>query len=250
MDAARAHPLAGAPAPGEARPHARLPAAQSTRTMSFWAQCPAAGAAGERTQLMGLRHATLSAAMQAAPGGGGYQSKLDQFDEFVARSKFAALPLVSAPVPAAAPAPAAAEPLPQLSSGGLLQASADGGQPSAATHHPASQPQPGPPGTAAAAAAAGRPPQRCKLLLIDDLPYAEGERRQRLAVAMRDLACTARCPVVIIATEQASARRSSAACMSFRGGWRGHVCADAAAVTCMCMVPPVCRCLRGGMMCA
>jgi hypothetical protein len=51
----------------------------------------------------------------------------------------------------------------------------------------------------------GSGPQKQKLLLLDDLPHAhDAAARAVLAGLLRDLAATARCPVVIIATESDS----------------------------------------------
>ncbi|GLC50834.1 hypothetical protein PLESTB_000437100 [Pleodorina starrii] len=113
-------------------------------------------------------------------GGGGeygsgppasYQSKLDDFESFVSRSKYPSLALTAAATVAGA------------GHGG-------GSQPPAGHATRGSAPT----------AAAGAP--RPKLLLVEDLPHThDAERRQRLAAALRDLAACARGPVVLVAIE-------------------------------------------------
>ncbi|GIL86706.1 hypothetical protein Vretimale_19803 [Volvox reticuliferus] len=108
---------------------------------------------------------------------GSYQSKLDDFESFVSRSKYPSLAL--------------AAPLTVLSaSAGIDKGMGQG------------------PGQAIASAATrgssltSAPVPRPKLLLIEDLPHThDAERRQRLVAALRDLAATARGPVVLVATE-------------------------------------------------
>jgi len=81
---------------------------------------------------------------------------------------------------------------------GAVAASPKQLQPSGGSQRPAA-------GAAASSSSSQQQPphRKSKLLLIDDLPYTgDAERRQRLVRSLRDLACTARCPVIIIATDQ------------------------------------------------
>jgi ribosome-binding protein aMBF1 (putative translation factor) len=97
-----------------------------------------------------------------------YTSKLDEFDMFVARCKFAALPLTCN---------ATAQQQTQQ-------------QQTQASQQQQQQQQ-------------GRAPRQQKLVLVEDLPHVgDPERRARVASALRDLATTARCPVVVIATTE------------------------------------------------
>ncbi|GLI69259.1 hypothetical protein VaNZ11_013841, partial [Volvox africanus] len=112
-----------------------------------------------------------------------YQSKLDEFESFVSRSKYPPLALAAS----------------------LTVQSAsmriDVGQ----------VPVPGASQAIASAATRGSsaPASRPKLLLIEDLPHThDAERRQRLVAALRDLAATARCPLVLVATEEGKAGSS------------------------------------------
>eukprot|EP00955_Chlamydomonas_euryale_P078510 363169-Chlamydomonas_euryale.AAC.3 len=120
--------------------------------------------------------------------GTSYVSKLDEFDAFVARAKFPALVLAGPPPAASAGAAASAASAP---SG--LRAGGPGNAP------PEAPPLPPTPGA--------RPPtRRCKLVLVEDLPHAsDATGRTRVTNALRDLASTARFPVVLITTDAASA---------------------------------------------
>ncbi|KAG1671126.1 hypothetical protein FOA52_005378, partial [Chlamydomonas sp. UWO 241] len=94
-----------------------------------------------------------------------YTSKLEEFEMFVARAKFPAL---------------------SLSSGG-----------SSPPRRPGAMP---PPHGGAQPTKLNRPVP--KLMLIDDMPHAaDADARHRLTDALRDLASTSRCPVVLVTTD-------------------------------------------------
>ncbi len=134
------------------------------------------------------------------------RSKLDDFGEFVARSKMPHLSLHSSSAGSSRPASAA-------------PASQQGpGQASAAAQ--ATQ--------AAAAAGASLPRSRLPpsllptLVLMDDLPHAAGpEQRRQIADALSDLAAGARFPVVVVATQTSGKTQQekglSAAAGTFQG---------------------------------
>ncbi|KAL4424733.1 hypothetical protein ABPG77_000076 [Micractinium sp. CCAP 211/92] len=115
-----------------------------------------------------------------------YRSKLDDFGEFVARSKMPHLSLHSSSAGSSRPDSAA----PTSQQGpGLASAAAQATQ-------------------AAAAAGASLPRSRLPpsllptLVLVDDLPHAAGpEQRRQIADALSDLAAGARFPVVVVATQ-------------------------------------------------
>ena len=146
-----------------------------------------------------------------------YSSKLDEFDMFVARAKFAALPLSS---------PTTAAHIQQQQTQQHMQQHTQQ-QPSQMpppasqhTQHPQQQQQHTQQQTQQQTQQHtqqqtqqqtqqtqqqqhARPPKPRKLLLVEDLPHvADPERRGRLATALRELATTARCPVVVVATSQ------------------------------------------------
>lgn len=147
-----------------------------------------------------------------------YRSKLDEFEMFVARSKFAALPLFSSVGSSAASSSATSSApgeiwcltsapvnLPQH----ITSAAAHFDTNTLArltTHVPPADvmcSQQASTSSNATTAAAGRPR---KLLVLDDLPHAaDASHRHRLVRALQDLVATARGPVVIIATEPGSA---------------------------------------------
>ncbi|EFJ42812.1 hypothetical protein VOLCADRAFT_107059 [Volvox carteri f. nagariensis] len=117
-------------------------------------------------------------------GGGppaSYQSKLDDFESFVSRSKYPSLALTSTGAAALVSGESASG---RAAPGGSQQTGA------VTTHRSATAP----------GSCGGAP--RPKLLLVEDLPHThDTERRLRLASALRDLAATARGPVVLVATE-------------------------------------------------
>ncbi|KAL4422561.1 hypothetical protein ABPG75_008758 [Micractinium tetrahymenae] len=143
-----------------------------------------------------------------------YRSKLDDFGEFVARSKMPHLSL-------------------QASSTSDSTRSSGGSRPSSAA--PASQQGTAPAASAAmqatqAAAAAGAALPRSRLpplllptlVLVDDLPHAAGpEQRRQIAEALSDLAAGARFPVAVVATEMSGKAQQekglSAAAGTFQG---------------------------------
>jgi hypothetical protein len=104
-----------------------------------------------------------------------YTSKLDEFDMFVARCKFAALPLTC---------------------------NATAQQPQQRTQQQQQQTQQ----TQASQQQQqqqAKAARKQKLILVEDLPHVvDPERRMRVASALHDLATTARCPVVVIATTE------------------------------------------------
>lgn len=135
------------------------------------------------------------------------RSKLDDFGEFVARSKMPHLSLHSS-------------------------AAGSGSRPGSAAR--ASQQGPAPPAAAtqatqaAAAAGVARPGSRLPpsllptLVLVDDLPHAAGpEQRRQIAEALSDLAAGARFPVVVVATQTSGKTQQekglSAAAGTFQG---------------------------------
>jgi hypothetical protein len=129
-----------------------------------------------------------------------YQSKLDDFDAFVAHSKLSVLPFAR---------PAPPQPLQQLAPS--AQAGAAGG-----SQPPTQQPRSEDGSQRGAAGAVITPAAAGKLLLLDDLPYVgDAERRQRLTAALRDLCVTCRCPVVLITTETSGGGGGA------RGGYGG-----------------------------
>jgi len=85
-----------------------------------------------------------------------------------------------------------------------------------------------------------------KLILVEDLPHvSDAERRGRVASALQELATTARCPVVVVATtEEGSGGRG--------GGGYGSYGAAAAGMTTkglhkvrgeLCLFLDVCTCV-------
>jgi hypothetical protein len=148
-----------------------------------------------------------------------YRSKLDEFEMFVARSKFAALPLFSSVGSSAASSSATSSApgevwcltsvpasLPQQHITSLAAHNATNTLARRNTHVPPADvmcSQQASTSSNATTTAAGRPR---KLLVLDDLPHAaDASHRHRLVRALQDLVATARGPVVIIATEPGSA---------------------------------------------
>lgn len=124
----------------------------------------------------------LSILLQAGAGVR-YTSKLDEFDMFVARCKFAALPLTCNATQQQQQAQA--QPLQQQ------------------------QPQP----LQQQQQQQGRPLRKQKLILVEDLPHVgDPERRARVASALQELATTARCPVVVIATTEEGSGSKAGGC--------------------------------------
>ncbi len=129
-------------------------------------------------------------------GGGSvpYQSKLDDFEAFLARSKFPSLQLTRGNGPAEGSAPGSASgcrpgAAPLALSG--RAATGSGGNGTGASG-----------GTEVEGGGRGGAVAQHRLLLLEDLPHThDAERRQRLAASLRDLAAGTRCPVVVIATE-------------------------------------------------
>ncbi|GFR40778.1 hypothetical protein Agub_g1392, partial [Astrephomene gubernaculifera] len=128
---------------------------------------------------------------RSAPGGGdssgpqssAYQSKLDDFESFVSRSKYPSLALTSSSSAAAAVQSSQLAGS-QLSRPVTNNATAGSLAPGPST----SGAGPGPPPSAPIGC-----PSRPKLLLLEDLPHThDPERRQRLAAALKDLVACAR----------------------------------------------------------
>eukprot|EP00879_Flechtneria_rotunda_P021977 GHRR01023177.1.p1 GENE.GHRR01023177.1~~GHRR01023177.1.p1 ORF type:complete len:741 (+),score=334.77 GHRR01023177.1:279-2501(+) len=143
-----------------------------------------------------------------AGAGVGYSSKLDEFDRFVTRCKFAALPLASESGRQHPGARAARQPPQQQ-----RQSLASQQPPSQQHQQHGLQRQ--------------RQQPRLKLLLVDDLPYVgDAQRRARLAAALQDLAFTARSPVVVITTTEQGSNSSST-----RSGCAGRYGAAAVGIT-------------------
>lgn len=126
-----------------------------------------------------------------------YSSKLDDFDMFVARCKFAALPLSS---PQAAKQQ---QPLQQQQQQPLrahLQT-----QQSRQQQTQQQQPQQQQTQTQRQQQQQKAAPKQ-RLILVEDLPHVhDAERRGRLAAALAELTTTARCPVVVVATTEEGA---------------------------------------------
>lgn len=136
-------------------------------------------------------HICVQRSDPASYGGGPvpYQSKLDDFEAFLVRSKFPSLQLTRGKGPAEGLAPWSAS-----GSGpgtAPLALSGSGGNGTGASGR-----------NEAEGGGRGGAVAQHRVLLLEDLPHThDAERRQRLAASLRDLAAGTRCPVVVIATE-------------------------------------------------